>query len=619
MPNTIPEFDSEFINNLHSYDTQYICVEILKKYFSPEISVDVLKKIVEKSINFDILLHRLHVDKFNIIDNEFVIENIPTDDHVLELFHGPTMAFKDFGARVLAQIYDHLFKGEKYEILVATSGDTGSAVADAFYGTSIKVNIFYPTDKISAFQEYQITKFGKHIRSFSVNGSFDDCQMIVKKLIPAYKNKYISANSINIARLIPQIFYYFISYAKLQQIYKKFIEDYKIVYTIPSGNLGNATACLLSKKMGLPIDQITVACNINSIFPKFIKTGRYQSCETKSTISNAMDVCSPNNLPRMMEIYDERDLLKFVKGYTITDDQTRRMMLYSYVTHKYVMDPHTAVAYAARNMETRNENEINVILATASPLKFKETVEDCVPINIDTEHNSITETAKDTEKIEDVKETKTAENIENVKDNKPLNDVKENNTEYDIQRIIYNSIDTYIFEKLQLKNIIILIGMPGSGKTSISKELKKFDWDIIDTDALIEEKYEKKLIDVVNEHKDNFTDVESSVILNNNVIYNVIHNTTKKTIISTGGSVVYCDKLMSYFRDIGTIIYLQAEYANIEKRITNIDNRGIYTRGLSLSELYDERSKLYIKYGELIINTSIINIETSVQLINNLM
>jgi len=371
MPTHIPKISSDFISKLRDFSFEEIAFEISRSLLSDDLTESEILTLVSNSINFPAPVVELD-DKTNI----------------LELFHGPSLAFKDFGARFMSQLMAHLNKGEDKEltILVATSGDTGGAVAAGFLGTpGIKVHILYPSGKVSDLQEKQLTTLGQNIHAFEVDGTFDDCQSIVKQafLDDQLNNKYrlSSANSINISRLIPQSFYYYEAY---KQVVHK---EQPVVFTVPSGNFGNITAGILGKRMGLPVHKFIAATNINKIVPDFLKSGNYEPKPSAATISNAMDVGNPSNFARMNDIY-QSDLQLFKEdllGYWFNDDQTKVGIKEVYDKYNYVIDPHGAVGYLAHKdyFQSSKEGGVGVILETAHPSKFLDVVEPVIDIAVD--------------------------------------------------------------------------------------------------------------------------------------------------------------------------------------------------------------------------------------------
>jgi len=366
MPINIPKLSDSFIDKIEEYSFKEIAFEVASALIGSYIPSDELRSIIDRAINFPapVVMH---------------------DDTIgtLELFHGPSLAFKDFGARFMAELISYFIKGEnkKITILVATSGDTGGAVASGFYDTpGIEVIILYPKGKVSDLQEKQLTTLGKNIHALEIEGTFDDCQAIVKEaFLDKELNKIYdlsSANSINIARLIPQTFYYFEAYKQV----KKFNKD--IVFAVPSGNFGNLTAGLLAKKMGLPIDHFIAATNMNKIVPDYLKTGEYKPEPSVATISNAMDVGAPSNFVRMLALYNNNhsELTQDVSGYYMTDEDDKVTMRHIYDRYGYTADPHGAIGYAAiKDFQIDNPSYVGVYLETAHPAKFLDVMDNVLP------------------------------------------------------------------------------------------------------------------------------------------------------------------------------------------------------------------------------------------------
>jgi len=362
MPVTIPKLPSSFFGDLKNKSFQQIGVEVAKNIIGDDLTDAEIEKIVGHTIQFDAPL--VEVEK-----------NI----YSLELFHGPTLAFKDFGARFLSGMLEHYAKQQDKEItiLVATSGDTGSAVANGFFNVpGTRVVVLYPSGKVSEIQEKQFTTLGGNITALEIDGTFDDCQRLVKE---AFLNKELkeklfltSANSINIARLIPQSFYYFYAYSRLAN-------NDKVVFAVPSGNFGNLTAGLLAKRMGLPISRFIAATNVNDIVPEYLKTNIFAPRPSTQTISNAMDVGNPSNFARMLDLY-EHDVEKLkaeITGYAFTDAETREAMVSVFKARNYTLDPHGAIGYLGlKNYLPAKANEVGVFLETAHPAKFTEVVEE---------------------------------------------------------------------------------------------------------------------------------------------------------------------------------------------------------------------------------------------------
>src|SRR5882757_9823336 len=351
MPEKIPAFSSDFFNSLSEKTFQEIAYDVAKEFVDGDISSDQLKNIIDHTISFDAPLVEVEKGIF-----------------ALELFHGPTLAFKDFGARFMSQVLGHFAQQQKREIviLVATSGDTGSAVANGFLGVpGTRVVVLYPSGKVSEIQEKQFTTLGKNITAVEINGTFDDCQRLVKQAFLDQELKasffLTSANSINMARLIPQSFYYFYAWSRLPN--KK-----NVVFSIPSGNFGNLTAGLIAKKMGLPIQHFIAATNINDIVPHYLTTKEYLPKSSASTISNAMDVGNPSNFARMLDLFhhDHSAMKKEITGYAFTDEETRSVMREVFEKFNYTLDPHGAIGYLGlKKYQSQNPESVGVFLETA--------------------------------------------------------------------------------------------------------------------------------------------------------------------------------------------------------------------------------------------------------------
>ncbi len=373
MPETIPALDPAFITNLHRYSLPEIAFTVAKNILNEDIPDHDLKRIIDDAINFDAPVVSLE-------------ENI----HVLELFHGPSLAFKDFGARFMSRVMSYFLEaGEKeLNVLVATSGDTGGAVALGFLGVpNTRVTILYPKGKVSPIQELQLTTNGQNIRAIEVEGTFDDCQALVKQAFndPELKANFrlTSANSINISRLIPQTFYYFNAYAQLQRQGKS-----EVIFSVPSGNFGNIGAGFLAWKMGLPVKQFIAATNINDTVPAFLKSGVYHAKPSVQTYSNAMDVGDPSNWVRIMDLFkgNSAELKKLLTAYTFTDKQTLEAIEQVYREQNYIMCPHTAIAWLASKQwlaEHAAESAELIFLSTAHPCKFPDIFSEAIASKIE--------------------------------------------------------------------------------------------------------------------------------------------------------------------------------------------------------------------------------------------
>ncbi len=359
MPTAIPSLPTNFVENLENYTFPEIAYQVAECLLSDEIPQEVLKEIIEDAVNFDAPLVELEKNVF-----------------VLELFHGPSLAFKDFGARFMARVMSYyLQKSTKnINILVATSGDTGGAVALGFLNTpGINVTILYPSGKVSELQEKQLTTLGGNITALEIDGTFDDCQAMVKQAFLdqtlAQNLNLSSANSINIARLIPQSFYYFHAIAQLKR--KKL--NLPVVFSVPSGNFGNLGAGLIAKKMGLPVNHYVASTNANDIIPQYLETGIFSPRASIKTISNAMDVGNPSNFARMADLYqdDVASIRNDISGYKITDEETEDAIEKVLAQFNYMMCPHTAVAYLGLHKYLiTSPPALGVLLATAHPSKF---------------------------------------------------------------------------------------------------------------------------------------------------------------------------------------------------------------------------------------------------------
>lgn len=372
MPEKIPTLPKAFFNNIGELSLQEISYAVANSIFGEDMDSAVLKEIVYDTLNFDIPLVHINGDIYS-----------------LELFHGPTAAFKDVGARFMARLLGYFNRTESSDtvnVLVATSGDTGSAVANGFLGVpGVRVFVLYPEGKVSKIQEAQFTTLGQNITAVEVNGTFDDCQNLVKSAFmdPELNAamKLSSANSINVARFLPQMFYYFYAYAQLVQ---RGQIDKDLVVAVPSGNFGNITAALIAKRMGLPVKRFIAANNRNDIFYQYLLTGKYNPRPSIATIANAMDVGDPSNFARILDLYgnSHEAICREISGCTYTDEQISETLAQTYKENGYLLDPHGATAYRAL-MEGLNVGEAGVFVETAHPAKFKEIVETIIGDSIE--------------------------------------------------------------------------------------------------------------------------------------------------------------------------------------------------------------------------------------------
>lgn len=367
FPKNITPLSKEFIKNIDTYSNNEIAYEVIKQFVGDEIPTETLKQIISETLSFD-----------------FPVIPIDENTSTLELFHGPTMAFKDVGARFMARClgYFNRNNNNKVTVLVATSGDTGGAVADGFLDVKgVDVVILYPSGKVSDIQEKQLTTLGKNITALEVDGVFDDCQDMVKTaFLDAKINRVLtSANSINVARWLPQMFYFFLAY---KQVYK---QQKDIVFSVPSGNFGNICAGIMAQKLGLPIKHFVAATNINDTVPNYLANGIYKPKPSKATISNAMDVGNPSNFIRIQELFknDIKALKNTFSSYSFSDDETQEAMKIIYKKSNYIADPHGAVGYlGAKEYQKENPNDVCIFLETAHPVKFLEVVENSLNIKI---------------------------------------------------------------------------------------------------------------------------------------------------------------------------------------------------------------------------------------------
>jgi threonine synthase len=367
MPEYINKFEPSFFENIQNLTFQEIALEVAKKFFGEDIDEKKLKEIVFGTLEFDC-----------------PVVKVTDSIYSLELFHGPTLAFKDVGARFMARLLNYFLsdREKQVNVLVATSGDTGSAVANGFLGVDgIHVFVLYPKGKVSKIQESQFTTLGKNITALEIDGTFDDCQRLVKSaFLDVDLNKKLiltSANSINVARFLPQAFYYFNAYARLKE--QGVLENKELVFSVPSGNLGNITAGLFALEMGLPVAKFIASNNANNVVFEYLETGNYEIRSSVETIANAMDVGAPSNFARILDLYQHshKTISKIIKGYWYSDIEIRKILKRVYIENNYLCDPHGACGFEALK-ENLKENQIGVFLETAHPAKFTETVEEIV-------------------------------------------------------------------------------------------------------------------------------------------------------------------------------------------------------------------------------------------------
>ncbi|SHG97470.1 threonine synthase [Flagellimonas flava] len=368
FPERIDALPRGFFERIENLSNHEIAFQAIHQFVKDDISNEALKEIIANVLDFD----------FPLVELE---ENVAT----LELFHGPTMAFKDVGARFMANCLGHFSKGEKTEVtvLVATSGDTGGAVANGFLGVEgVKVVILYPSGKVSDIQERQLTTLGQNIEAMEVDGTFDDCQRMVKTAFLdteiTDQKKLTSANSINIARWLPQLFYFLFAYKQAKS------KGMEIVFSVPSGNFGNICAGMVAQKLGMPVKHFVAATNANRVVPNFLEKGVYEPLPSIATISNAMDVGDPSNFVRIRKLYQNNldELRNHFSSYSFSDNATRGAMKKIHQNSGYVADPHGAVGYLGlKEYQKLNPDTLGIFLETAHPVKFLDVVEDTLNIS----------------------------------------------------------------------------------------------------------------------------------------------------------------------------------------------------------------------------------------------
>lgn len=375
MPERIARLDEGTIDNMKNQSFHEIACTVAQAFFGEDIEPETLDEIVKDTLSFETPVVHVH-------------DNI----YSLELFHGPTLAFKDVGGRFMARLLGYFIKKEglnEVNVLVATSGDTGSAVANGFLGVpGIHVYVLYPKGKVSPIQECQFTTLGQNITALEIDGTFDDCQALVKSaFMDEELNRHMkltSANSINVARFLPQSFYYFNAYAQLDKIGKA---D-NLIISVPSGNFGNITAGIFANWMGLPVKRFIAANNRNDVFLKYLETGVYTPRPSVATIANAMDVGDPSNFARIMDLFDiyedkHQEICQHITGYRFTDEEIEQTIRYVYKNDGYLLDPHGACGYQALIQNALEADETGLFLETAHPAKFKDTVDRILEADIE--------------------------------------------------------------------------------------------------------------------------------------------------------------------------------------------------------------------------------------------
>lgn len=562
FPFNINKLSDDFFSNISNLSFEEICLMVLTNLLRDDIDNKDLKEIIRDSFNFEIPMKSFQGSNINI----------------LEMFHGPTFTFKDVGARFMSRILKHYFSKDKFDIIVSTSGDTGSAVADAFQDLdNVKVHILYPQDKISNVQEKQLTTYGKNVFAYCTNGNFDDCQKLIKDTLKDKtlnsRLKFFPANSISIARLIPQCLYYFWGYA---QYVKKYGTSKKPVYCIPSGNLGNLSGLVLATKLGLPVEHIIGATNINNTFERFLNGENIDNVSrARETLSNAMDISIPNNLKRLKFVFkDNFNMKKFISSYSFDDESTLEGIVDFYNKYNYSIDPHTSIGYLAiKKDKLKFKDRDYILISTAHPAKFYQTM-DMVKIPYD-----IPEGIK---KLDQLKEHKI---------------YLENNYDKWKEMLLKNSMKSVTF-----------IGMPFSGKSYIGNLLaEKLDKKFIDFDKKLEEKFNKDLGSIVFNLSEEEFRIEEE-----NIVIDYINKSKVSSILSPGGSIVYCKKAMEYIKKNSLVVYLDTPLEILLERYEEFNKgnkpRGIvFKNSMGYKDLFKERKELYESYYDIKINS--VNIE----------
>ncbi len=369
FPSVIPKLSESFFKHIDEYNLHQIASDVLREYVSEDFSLDQLNDICKSAFNFPIPLTEIEPSLY-----------------ALELYHGPSLAFKDVGARFLSEVFKKIASelNQKITVLVATSGDTGSAVAQSFYNVDgVDVVLLYPSGKVSKLQEKTLTTLGGNITALEVDGAFDDCQRLVKQAFNDEDvksgKKLTSANSINVGRFLPQTIYYFWAWRQLPQK-----ERENLVISVPGGNYGNLSAGLLANRMGLPVKRFVASSNINRVFPDYLESGEYKPRPAVRTLSNAMDVGNPSNFVRITELFhqDIDSLKKIVKSHVVTDEQTLEAISSVYSDSNYLLDPHGAVGYLGCKAHLK-PGEAGIFVETAHPGKFRDSVEQAINETID--------------------------------------------------------------------------------------------------------------------------------------------------------------------------------------------------------------------------------------------
>ena len=548
VPEKIEPLPRVFFENYHKFTFQEICFQVAQVLF-PEIDRKVLNSIITEAYTFEPKLKSF------------------SDLFFLELFHGPTLTFKDYGAQFLSGLYEYLFQNENFIILAATSGDTGSAVAHAFYKkVNCKVVILYPKGRLSEMQLDQIVTLGHNVYPIEVDGSFDDCQKLVKQaFMNSDVNSFVfSANSINIGRLLPQVFYYIYLTSRLR---KK-----KVILSIPSGNLGNLTGALVAKALGAPIERIVVATNQNNTFSRYVETGEYVAKEASHSYSSAMDVGNPSNFQRVIHFYPGLvELREVISAVTISEEKTVAGIREVYDKYGYMIDPHTAVGYQGlKQVRGSDSSYYKVVISTAHPVKFKELVESTLG--------------------------------EPVPFEKQIKGLQRKSIQMQAN---YSQLKLDLIWNVWMPKTLIFIGMPSAGKTTIGKRIADLTgrrWE--DTDCLLEEKYSMDVSQQVKQFGNaKFLALEKELLLGLDM---------NGLILSTGGCAIYHQEFFEENHE-KVVIYLYLPYKTVERRLGDLKERGVVMEPeMSLKNLYDERTVYYERYHDIKLNTDIYDEATTI-------
>ena len=566
LPAKIEKMDSKFFHNLPEMTFLEISTRVLSHILGDDSSL--LEEIIAEAYPF-----------------QPRIESINDNEHFLETFWGPTFTFKDFGAQFMAVYLQRTLENRYrdippevqrpvYTVLVSTSGDTGSAIASAFEGKSFfKVVILYPNNRVSDIQELQLTTYGDNVTSLAIESDFDTCQRFVKNILKGDRvGEVISANSINTARLLPQCLYYFYAYSVLKK------PGRGVSFVVPCGNCGNLTGGIIARELGLPIDYFIAAQNSNNTLEKFINTGYYKPQSTINTISNAMDVGDPSNVKRIVHMFRgrEEEMRDIIKTVSVSDQDTKDSIKHVYDTFGYIIDPHTAVAYSGYR-KLKVEDRDFVFVSTAHPAKFSTTIEGVIG------------RCSSVSKLDNLRLATRKKYIVN------------NNYEKCIGML----------EKMGRRKGVVLIGMPGSGKTSVARELARvYGLEYKDIDESMELVYNCRLPSILLQYgEDGLKSIEEKTIMNTDL---------STPVIATGGSVIYSEKGIRHLRN-NIVLYLRTEFRVLAERTNNFTDRGVLFNGKSPIEMYKERNVMYESVCDVTIDCHNLRVLDIAQVVKNLL